>query len=182
MRKLLFAAAVAALCITPPAIAGRNSDGTITAMAPLECADANAVLSQGKTSNSIGISVQGAFTGHLRFRGTIDGVQFSRVRAIPLDGGATVSATISPGQWTVSGANLFQICVYATELSSGSAVITFDLSPAAPPQLVHLKAAGVPPDNSDVASVVTVRDTVRVVSGNPLAPRCNAVLKSNCQP
>ena len=135
MRNAILAAAAALLCVPATAWAARATPYSITASATA-CTDATAVLITLPTNSnisSLGLSVQNSFSATLQFRVSTDGAQFVAPEAMPLGGGASVSSTTAAGQWTFSGANVYQVCVYASTYASGTPAILIDLGVAESP-------------------------------------------------
>jgi hypothetical protein len=114
--------------------------------------------------SSIGISISGTFVATIQFAASIGGAAFSPLRSLPLSGSTLVNSTTTTGEWTAEGANLFQVCVYASAYTSGTASVVIDQSQGSPRSpgtgrtFIVLGADGVTPAISD--TVITFAKNV----------------------
>ncbi|WP_020505650.1 hypothetical protein [Lamprocystis purpurea] len=83
-------------------------------------------------ANTVGVQVVGTFAGTLTFQGSVNGMDWGSVVALPVIGGSGVTTATVVGQWVINCAGLAAVRALLTAWTSGAALLTLTADAAAP--------------------------------------------------
>lgn len=122
-------------------VADKIKQTSLGAAAATQCVD-NSALINTQGYDTAAIVVTGTFSGTLSWFGASDAVPtWVALNATPQAAGNAVQSTTSTGNWFIPVAGYRQICVEFSTYSSGTAVVTQELSKVARP---NLSTTGIP--------------------------------------
>lgn len=88
--------------------------------------DQNGRVGVGSKATNVGVQISGTWVATLQFEGTVDGVNWVAIAAVPAAGGAAVTTTGANGAWTIDGRGFTAVRVQATAFTSGDAIVVFE--------------------------------------------------------
>lgn len=135
MRRL----ALLFLLLPAFAVAATITSGTCSPSNTTGCA--NLAVASPSTTASVSVQVTGTWVATLEFEGSLDGVNYRPLLAIPSSGGAYTTYTTSNDIWQVHTSGAPHVRVRASSYTSGTAVVLLSAN-TAPPFTDVVRAVG----------------------------------------